>query len=149
MVGRAGHAESSCTLARPLGEIGDGWSLLIVRDAFDGLRRFGEFQKRLGLAKNILASRLSALVDNGILEIVPVGARHEYQLTAKGRGLFPVLVALRQWGDEFCFHSGEPRASLVDRETSRPLRQFELRAADGRVLRPEDTTVIGAGENGI
>lgn len=71
MVGRASHAESSCTLARPLGEIGDGWSLLIVRDAFDGLRRFGEFQKSLGLAKNILASRLSTLVENGILEVVP------------------------------------------------------------------------------
>lgn len=142
MVGRASHAESSCTLARPLGEIGDGWSLLIIRDAFDGLRRFGEFQKSLGLAKNILASRLATLVENGILEVVPVGARHEYQLTDKGRAIFPVLVALRQWSDEFCFASGEPRVSLVDRETSRPVRRFELRAADGRALAPEDTTVI-------
>lgn len=141
MVGRASHAESSCTLARPLGEIGDGWSLLIVRDAFDGLRRFGEFQKSLGLAKNILASRLSTLVENGILEVVPAGARHEYQLTEKGRGLFPVLVALRQWSGEFCFRPGEPRVSLVDRKTSSPVRRFELRAADGRLLAPEDTTV--------
>ncbi|OHU21872.1 transcriptional regulator [Mycobacteroides franklinii] len=141
MVGRASHAESSCTLARPLGEVGDGWSLLIVRDAFDGLRRFGEFQKSLGLAKNILASRLAALVDNGILEVVPAGARHEYRLTDKGRGLFPVLVALRQWSDEFCFLPGEPRVSLVDCETSRPVRRFELRASDGRLLTPEDTTV--------
>ncbi|MGH3724017.1 MAG: winged helix-turn-helix transcriptional regulator [Mycobacterium sp.] len=142
MVGRASHAESSCTLTRPLGEIGDAWSLLIVRDAFDGLRRFGEFQTSLGLAKNILASRLTALVDNGILEVVPAGARHEYQLTEKGHGLFPLLVALRQWSDEFCFAPGEPRATLVDRETSRPVRRFELRAADGRVLAPEETTVI-------
>ncbi|MUM19730.1 helix-turn-helix transcriptional regulator [Mycobacterium sp. CBMA271] len=145
MVGRAGHAESSCTLARPLGEVGDGWSLLIVRDAFDGLRRFGEFQKSLGLAKNILASRLGTLVDNDILEMVPAGARHEYQLTDKGRGLFPVLVALRQWSDEFCFAPGEPRATLVDREASRPLRRFELRAADGRQLTPAETTVIDGG----
>ncbi|MGH3955210.1 MAG: winged helix-turn-helix transcriptional regulator [Mycobacterium sp.] len=144
MVGRASHADSSCTLARPLGEIGDGWSLLIVRDAFDGSRRFGEFQKSLGLAKNILASRLATLVDNGILEVVPTGARHEYQLTDKGRGLFPVLVALRQWSDEFCFAPGEPRVSLVDRETSRPVQRFELRAADGRTLAPEDTAVIDA-----
>ncbi|OHU61327.1 winged helix-turn-helix transcriptional regulator [Mycobacteroides chelonae] len=143
MVGRASHADSSCTLARPLGEVGDGWSLLIVRDAFDGLRRFGEFQKSLGLAKNILASRLATLVDNGILEIVPAGARHEYQLTEKGRGLFPVLVALRQWSDEFCFAPGEPRVYLVDRETSRPVQRFELRAADGRALAPEDTAVLG------
>ncbi|EIT90124.1 winged helix-turn-helix transcriptional regulator [Mycobacteroides abscessus] len=141
MVGRASHAESSCTLARPLGEIGDGWSLLIVREAFDGLRRFGEFQKSLGLAKNILASRLSTLVENGILEVVPAGGRHEYQLTEKGRGLFPVLVALRQWSGEFCFRPGEPRVSLIDRKTSSPVRRFELRAADGRLLAPEDTTV--------
>ncbi|WP_078354002.1 winged helix-turn-helix transcriptional regulator [Mycobacteroides chelonae] len=143
MVGRASHADSSCTLARPLGEVGDGWSLLIVRDAFDGLRRFGEFQKSLGLAKNILVSRLVTLVDNGILETVPAGARHEYQLTEKGRGLFPVLVALRQWSDEFCFAPGEPRVCLVDRETSRPVQRFELRAADGRALAPEDTAVLG------
>ncbi|MFT8180583.1 transcriptional regulator [Mycobacteroides chelonae] len=143
MVGRASHADSSCTLARPLGEVGDGWSLLIVRDAFDGLRRFGEFQRSLGLAKNILASRLATLVDNGILETVPAGARHEYQLTEKGRGLFPVLVALRQWSDEFCFAPGEPRVCLVDRETSRPVQRFELRAADGRALTPEDTAVLG------
>jgi len=83
---------TGCAVARPLDVIGDSWSLLIVRDAFDGLRRFGEFQKSLGLAKNILSARLRSLVDHGVLEAVPASdgsAYQEYVLTEKGRGLFP------------------------------------------------------------
>lgn len=128
-------------MARPLDAIGDGWSLLIVRDAFEGLRRFGQFQKSLGVAKNILAARLTNLVEQGILETVPAGAHHEYVLTAKGRGLFPVLVALRQWSDEFAFGPDEPHYRVVDRENRQPLARLEIRAADGRPLTPEDTVV--------
>ncbi|TGR73418.1 transcriptional regulator, partial [Mesorhizobium sp. M1C.F.Ca.ET.189.01.1.1] len=96
MVKRTSHQSADCLIARPLDAIGDWWSLLIVRDAFDGLRRFGEFQKSLGVAKNILSARLRNLVTHGILEIVPApdgSAHHEYVLTQKGRGLFYVLVA--------------------------------------------------------
>lgn len=142
MVGRASHVESTCTLARPLAEVGDGWSLMIVRDALAGMSKFGEFQKSLGMAKNILASRLAHLVENGILETVPVGARHEYRLTEKGLALFPVMVALRQWGDEFCFEPGEPRVALVDVKKSQALRKLEPRAADGRVLAPGETGIV-------
>jgi DNA-binding HxlR family transcriptional regulator len=144
MVKRTTHEDSLCGVARPLDAIGDWWSLLIVRDAFDGLRRFGEFQKSLGLAKNILAARLRNLVAYGILETVPAAdgsAYQEYALTAKGRGLFPVLVALRQWGEAFFFAPGEPHVSLVDRKAGQPVRKLELRAQDGRVLKPEDTAV--------
>ena len=145
MVKRISHGESMCGVARPLDAIGDWWSLLIVRDAFDGLRRFGEFQRNLGLAKNILSARLRNLVEHGILELVPAsdgGAYQEYVLTEKGRGLFPVLVALRQWGDEFFFSPDEPHVALVDRAQGMPLPRLELRAQDGRVLEPEDTMVI-------
>ena len=86
-----------CPIARALDAIGDWWSLLIIRDALLGRRRFGEFQKSLGLAKNILTVRLRALVDRGILAMAPASdgsAYQEYVLTPKGRGLFPVLVAL-------------------------------------------------------
>lgn len=144
MVKRTSHRDSLCGVARPLDAIGDGWSLLIVRDAFDGLRRFGEFQKNLGLAKNILADRLRNLVAHGVLEAVPAsdgGPYQEYVLTEKGRGLFPVLVALRQWGEDFFFAPGEAHASLVDRATALPVRKLELRAQDGRLLAPEDTVV--------
>lgn len=144
MAKRVSHGNSMCGVARPLDAIGDGWSLLIVRDAFDGLRRFGEFQKSLGLAKNILAARLRALVAHGIMDTAPAadgGPHQEYVLTEKGRGLFPVLVALRQWGEDFCFAPDEPHVLLVDKKAGLPLRRLEPRAQDGRVLGAQDTRV--------
>jgi DNA-binding HxlR family transcriptional regulator len=146
MVKRTSHKRASCPVARPLDAIGDWWSLLIVRDAFDGLKRFGEFQESLGVAKNILATRLRNLVAHEILETVPASdgsAYREYVLTEKGRGLFPVLVALRQWGEGFFFEPGEGHVRLVDRKTGDPVRALELRSQDGRHLRPEDTVVAG------
>ena len=95
-----------------------------------GLRRFGEFQKSLGLAKNILTVRLRALVDHGILTTAPASdgsAYQEYVLTPKGRGVFPVLVALRQWSEEFDARPEEIATILVDREKGRPVRKLELR----------------------
>ncbi|WP_407181537.1 winged helix-turn-helix transcriptional regulator [Bradyrhizobium sp. STM 3562] len=144
MAKRISHRDSLCGVARPLDAIGDWWSLLIVRDAFDGLRRFGEFQKNLGLAKNILSARLRNLVAHGIMDTLPAadGSPHqEYVLTAKGRGLFPVLVALRQWGEDFFFEPDETHVLLLDKKTSLPVRKLELRAHDGRILGPEDTFV--------
>ena len=93
--------EDVCPVARSLDVVGDVWSMLIVRQAFAGKRRFGEFEKSLGVAKNILTVRLRKLVEHGILEQVPVegSAHHEYALTDKGRGLYLVLMALRQWGE--------------------------------------------------
>src|SRR5437773_6439490 len=93
---------AKCPIARTLDVIGEWWSLLIVRDAFLGKRRFGEFQKSLGLAKNILSTRLRKLVSHGVLEYGPASdgsAYKEYALTEKGRRLYIILVALRQWGE--------------------------------------------------
>src|SRR3954453_6895668 len=90
-----------CPVARSLEAAGDAWSMLIVRDAFAGKKRFGEFQRSLGVAKNILTVRLRKLVGLGVLEQAAAAdgsAYHEYVLTEKGRGLFLVLVALGQWG---------------------------------------------------
>ncbi len=144
MVKRVSHKQSRCGVARPLDAIGDWWSLLIVRDAFDGLRRFGEFQKDLGLAKNILAARLRNLVAHGIMDTIPASdgsPYQEYVLTEKGRALFPLLVALRQWGEDFFFEPGESHVLLVDTKNGLPVRKLELRAQDGRVLGSEDTVV--------
>ncbi|MFV8767670.1 winged helix-turn-helix transcriptional regulator, partial [Yersinia enterocolitica] len=91
-----------CPVARTLEILGDRWSLMIIRDAFDGIRRFGEFRNNLGLAKNILAGRLHDLVEHGILRVAPASdgsAYHEYVLTEKGHQLFPIIVSLRQWGE--------------------------------------------------
>ncbi|MGW3232917.1 winged helix-turn-helix transcriptional regulator [Kitasatospora sp. NPDC001095] len=142
---RTTHEESSCPVARPIDVVGDGWTLLIVRDAFDGLRRFGQFQKNLGLAKNILSARLANLVANGVFELAPAAdgsPYQEYVLTEKGRALFPVITALRQWGEEWFFEEGEPRARLVDRESGAPVAPVEVRSADGRLLGPQDARVL-------
>ena len=128
-------------MARSLDVLGDWWSLLIIRDAFLGLRRFSEFQKNLGCAKNILTVRLRALVEHDILTTAPASdgsAYQEYLLTPKGRGVFPVLVALRQWSEEFDDRPEEIATLLVDREKGRPVRKLELHADDGRLLRVED-----------
>ena len=93
-----------CSIARALEIVGERWTLLIVRDAFLGLRRFDEFQESLGISRNILTDRLNKLVDEGIFERVPYGARsdrYDYQLTKKGLDLHVALVGLRQWGDRY------------------------------------------------
>ena len=139
---RTSFAAADCPVARSLDAIGDWWSLLIIRDAFLGKRRFGEFQKSLGAAKNILTTRLRALVDDGILTTVPASdgsAYHDYVLTPKGRGVFPVLVALRQWSEEFSDQPETISTLLVDRERGRPVRKLELRAQDGRLIDSSDT----------
>lgn len=100
---------AQCPVARALEVLGDRWALMILRDAFDGLRRFSEFQKNLGLAKNILASRLKLLVESGLLMTQPASdgsAYKEYVLTEKGRSVFPVVVGLRQWGSGTCLKRG-------------------------------------------
>jgi DNA-binding HxlR family transcriptional regulator len=143
LVQRTSLEADHCPIARSLDDIGDWWALLIVRDAFHGLRRFGEFQRSLGLAKNILSARLRKLVERKILELVPArdgSSYQEYVLTQKGEGLFNALVALRQWGVDHLYDRGDaPRSDLVDIETGKQVKKLELRAKDGRLLRPEDT----------
>ena len=144
MVKRTSLEGNACPIARTLDAIGDWWSLLIIRDAFMGRRRFGEFQRSLGLAKNILTARLRNLVERGILATEPASdgsAYRDYVLTAKGRGLFPILVALRQWSEEFDERPEEIATTLVDRESGRPVRKLQLCADDGRALAPADTTL--------
>ena len=144
MVKRTSLEGDACPIARALDVIGDWWSLLIIRDAFLGTRRFGEFQKKLGLAKNILSTRLRALVDRGILATAPASdgsAYQEYVLTPKGRGLFTVLVALRQWSEQFDERPEEIGTLLVDRSKGKPVRALILYSQDGRQLTAEDTTL--------
>lgn len=137
-----------CPIARSLDVIGDWWSLLIVRDALLGARRFSQFQKNLGVAKNILTVRLRTLVAEGILEMKRPsdgGAHLDYVPTAKARGLFPVLVALRQWGEEFVIQPGETFTALVDRQNGLPLRKLQICAQDGRLLDQADTKIAVPG----
>src|SRR5258708_10728720 len=142
MVKRTSFEDADCPIARSLDSLGDWWSLLIIRDAFLGLRRFSEFQKNIGLAKNILTVRLRALVDHGILKTAPASdgsAYQEYVLTPKGRGVFPVLVALRQWSEEFSCENGGFKTLLVDRNKGGPVRRLEIPAEAGPVLAEGET----------
>lgn len=138
------HAGSPCPVGRAAGIVGDRWTLLIVRDAFDGTRRFGDFVSSLGVARNILSDRLKMLVEAGVLEIVPASdgsAYQEYVLTKKGEALFPVIVMLRQWGEANLFNSGEKHSVLVDRKTGRVVKKQTLRHDDGRLLNAETSVV--------
>ena len=135
------ETNAQCPVARALEVLGDRWALMILRDAFDGLRRFSEFQKNLGLAKNILASRLKLLVESGLLALQPASdgsAYKEYVLTEKGRSVFPLVIALRQWGERFLFEAGEARSALLEQATGQAIAPLQVRTEDGRVLRPED-----------
>jgi DNA-binding HxlR family transcriptional regulator len=104
-----------CSVARALEAIGDRWTMLVVRDAFLGVRRFEDFQRDLGVARNILTDRLARLVDDGILErrrYQEKPERFEYRLTEKGIGLWPVLVSLMKWGDRHAAPDGPPMLIL-------------------------------------
>lgn len=137
-------SSAPCPVARTVDLIGDRWSLLIVRDAFDGMRRFSDFQRSLGVARNILTDRLYRLVEAGILarEDAPDGSAYQhYVLTPQGQSLFPVVVALRQWGKQHLFAAGEPHSQLIDRRTGKPLLPLRVQGKDGMAVSPEDTEV--------
>nr|WP_245210041.1 helix-turn-helix domain-containing protein [Serratia sp. PL17] len=141
--------DAQCPVARTLDVIGDWWSLLIVRDAFDGVRRFSEFQKGLGMAKNILSTRLRTLVAHGILEIAPASdgsAYQEYLLTDKGQALFPVIVGLRQWGEDYLFKEGETRSTLVESDSGLTIPRMTPTGSDGQTLTPLNTRVVKVDE---
>ncbi|WP_117195444.1 winged helix-turn-helix transcriptional regulator [Rhizobium terrae] len=142
MKGRKINLEgANCGIARSLQVVGDWWTLLIVRDAFRGYQRFGEFHKNLGLAKNILSARLKKLVQQGIfaIEAHPDSlSSPRYVLTPKGEKLYTVLVALWQWGEENCFEPGEMDTEMVDTIDGAPIKALQVKAADGRLLGPRD-----------
>ncbi|MEQ9873515.1 helix-turn-helix domain-containing protein [Pectobacterium brasiliense] len=144
MVKRKSLKEDACPVARALDVVGDRWALLIIRDAFDNRRRFGDFQRSLGVAKNILTDRLRALVEEGILSVQPVSessAYQEYILTPKGEQLFPLVVALRQWGEQQLFAEGEHHSLLLDKHTGQPLQTMLPHSAEGQLVVGQDTFV--------
>lgn len=152
---RTSFEAMNCSVAQCLEVVGEWWSLLIVRDAFLGVRRFDQFQARLGIARNVLNDRLRALVETGILERVPYQERpprFEYRLTERGRDLWPVITAMRQWGDRWAAPDGAP---LTIRHTAcghvvdavpvcshcrEPLDARSVRAEPGPGARPFDAT---------
>jgi DNA-binding HxlR family transcriptional regulator len=131
----------NCSLARTADIIGDKWTLLILRDAFFGASTFSQFQKSLGVARNILADRLEKLVEHDVLEKVPTRPgveRYTYHLTERGQALVPVLIAITQWGDKWLFGEGAEPLRFIDREQGQPIRTVDVQSLDGRSLTATD-----------
>lgn len=144
VMSRSSFAHMRCSIARSLDVIGEWWTLLIVREAFWGARRFGEFESRLGIAPNILSQRLSRLVAHGVLEVTQTsqnGKALAYALTPKGRDLLPVMVALTQWGDQHEALPEGPAVTLVDRASGEALGPLQLTTVSGQAVQARDVTV--------
>lgn len=143
---RKSFSEMDCSVAQCLEVVGEWWTMLIVRDAFLGVTRFDVFQERLGIARNVLQLRLTRLVESGVLERVAYSEhppRYDYRLTAKGLDLWPVVNAMRQWGDQYAAPSGPPinlvhrscghevTANLVCSECGGPMSSRNVQAVAG------------------
>jgi DNA-binding HxlR family transcriptional regulator len=136
---RTSLAGNECPTAATLDQVGDWWSMLILRDAFDGFRRFDQFQRNLGVAPNMLARRLKTLVAAGLLDRRPYQerpTRHEYVLTGRGREFLPVLVAFTVWGNG-PLPARERAVVLVDDTTGRELDPVLVDRATGEPIEPD------------
>ena len=140
-MGRRRFEDEDCSVARSLEVLGDWWTLLIVREAFFGARRFADFEAALDISKNILTRRLAHLCAHGVLERVDAGThgpRYEYALTAMGKDLATVMTALRQWGDRWVVGAGHESLLAVDRRTGRPIPRLRIVGEDGEPLASRD-----------
>ena len=129
-----------CPLPAAVELIGEKWAFLIVRGAFNDLQHFEEFQAGLGIARNILSDRLAKLVSGGILQRTPDPSDRRkviYSLTPKGEALMPVVLALRQWGEDWG-NGGPADIVLVDKNTGLPVRKICVQSEDGRVMKNGD-----------
>jgi DNA-binding HxlR family transcriptional regulator len=140
---RKSFAAMGCSVAQCLDVVGDSWTMLIVRDAFSGVTRFDEFQERLGMPRNTLRDRLRKLVEAGVLVKVPYSdhpPRQDYRLTDSGRDLWPILTAMRQWGD----HHGTPAGPgrLVHKVCGTPAEAITVCPSCDEPVGPGDVEMI-------
>lgn len=134
----------NCPLARVTEVIGEPWTLMVLREAFLGTRHFNEFERELGIARNILSDRLKKLVDRGLLARVRSQTDKrvvEYRLTAAGRDLLPILVGLAQWSGKWLCQ-GSSATRFVERETGREIPHIAVRGADGRELLASEVAMV-------
>jgi len=157
VVERKSFSQMDCSVAQCLEVVGEWWTMLIIRDAFFGVTRFDVFQERLGIARNVLQQRLERLIEQKVMERVPYNEhppRYDYRLTTKGRDLWPVLNAMRQWGDDYAAPEGPPislthkncgkvaHADLVCSECGEPMDSRSVRAVAGEGRRTGEHTLL-------
>ena len=143
-VRRRRFTRENCSIARALEAIGDWWTLLIVREAMLGTRRFADFASELPIARNILTRRLAHLVRNGVLARVNAGThgpRYEYELTPRGKDLATLMTALRQWGDRWVFGEGKEPVVVRDRRTGRPIPRLRILDESGAPISARDLEI--------
>jgi DNA-binding HxlR family transcriptional regulator len=139
------YRTQTCSIAGALEVVGERWSLLIVRDVFLGLRRFDQIQSNLGIARNVLQTRLRRLIEQGVLErslYQQRPPRHEYRLTEKGLDLWPVVVSLMQWGDRHTPPSGGPAVVLEHRGCGGSVDGHRICERCGERLGPRDSRAL-------
>jgi len=144
-VKRSRSNNKECSIARAMEVVGDRWSILLLREAYYGTRRFDEFQYYLGVAPNILSARLKKFVDLGMMTREPLpehGGRYEYVLTAKGRDFFPTYLALKKWGDDWLAEPAGPQVVFRDRASGRQIEYPTLHSARGEPLQLEDVEIV-------
>ncbi|HEV2778185.1 MAG TPA: helix-turn-helix domain-containing protein [Actinophytocola sp.] len=132
------YRPEDCSIARSLEVLGERWTILVLREAFSGVRRFDDIQQNTGAPRQVLSQRLAHLVEHGILRRVPYQEpgqrqRHEYRLTEKGLDLYPVLVGLLHWGDKYLADEGGPSVRLTHKDCGAPVRVTML-CADGHEI---------------
>jgi len=133
--------DQNCSVAQALEVLGDWWTLLVVREAFLGVRRFADFEANLDISKNILTARLEHLVTHGVLARVDAGVhgtRYEYELTPMGRDLATVMTALREWGDRWIYGEGREPVLALDRRSGQRIPRLRILDSDGRPLGGRD-----------
>jgi DNA-binding HxlR family transcriptional regulator len=141
---RTRFEDEDCSVAQALEVLGDWWTLLVVREAFFGTRRFVELEANLGISKSVLTKRLAHLVERGVLARVDVGehgTHYEYELTPMGKDLATVITALRQWADRWIAGAGREPLLVVDRRTGKPIPRLRIRGEDGATLRARDMEI--------
>ncbi|MEM7136923.1 MAG: helix-turn-helix domain-containing protein [Myxococcota bacterium] len=137
-------ADMDCSVAQTLNVIGEWWTLLILRNAFHGMRTFDDFQAQLGISTSVLSARLKKLTDEGVLSRSPSahdGRSFEYRLTAKGLELYPVMISLMQWGDKWCPNGRGRRLDLLERETGARIQGARVLSREGKPLDAWDIDV--------
>jgi DNA-binding HxlR family transcriptional regulator len=142
---RLKYTEHDCSIARTLQVVGEHWSMLIVKNSFYGTTRFSDFQRLLGVARNILTDRLNHLVEAGIMEKYVAregGVRQHYRLTAKGRDLLPILMAMMQWGDRWTAGDNGAPVIAIDRQTGLPIDTIKITTRQGMVLDFENVDYV-------
>jgi DNA-binding HxlR family transcriptional regulator len=133
--------DTNCVIAKTASQIGEVWTLLILRNAFHGMRRFEHFEQSLGIATNILSDRLKKLCQAGILvraKLPEDGRVYEYRLSEKGLDLYPIIVSLLHWGERWHGDETGSRLELTEKTTGLPITQMAVRNQDGQALRPQD-----------